>query len=154
MGTSGHGPFDSDAALDLLDELTAQESAVHRRQTVEQILRLAREHPEDMGRKISPGEVVAAVAVVVAGLPDGQDMKREIAEWGYGAASLISGEEPALADDALAALLIAAGDGGAWHQGWVTAADALQARRTTEDLASVLNRHRHRKDHGPPTERP
>ena len=62
------------------------------------------------------------------------------------AALLIPGSDPELADAALAALLIAAGRDGAWHQGWVDAGTALQARRTTDQLASVFYRYQHRND--------
>jgi hypothetical protein len=45
------------------------------------------------------------------------------------AALMIPGDDPELAGAALAALLIAAGRDGAWHQGWADAGTALQARR-------------------------
>ena len=45
---------------------------------------------------------------------------------------------------ALAALLIAAGPDGPWHEGWADPETALQARRTTDQLASVFHRYQHR----------
>ena len=59
---------------------------------------------------------------------------------------MIPGDDPELAGAALAALLSAAGRDGPWHQGWVDAATALQARRTADQLASVFYRYQHRND--------
>jgi len=68
VGTWGPGAFDNDDALDLLDTLTGQDAG-SRRQTLERIFRTTREHPEDLYWTVGPGEVVAAAAVVAAGLP-------------------------------------------------------------------------------------
>jgi Domain of unknown function (DUF4259) len=152
MGTWGPGAFDNDDALDLLGTLTEQDAA-QRRQTLERIFRTAGEHPQDLDRVLGRGEVVAAAAVVAAGLEPGEVVVAEITERGYGAAAiLIPGSDPALADAALAALLIAAGHGGTWHQGWVQAETALQARRTTDQLASIFFRYQHRHDQELPLE--
>ena len=146
MGTWGPGAFDNDDALDLLDTLTEQDAA-SRRETLERIFRTTREHPENLNWTLGPGQVVAAAAVVAAGLPAGEASLREITGRDYDlAALLIPGSDPELADAALAALLIAAGRDGAWHQGWVDAGTALQARRTTDQLASVFYRYQHRND--------
>ncbi len=70
MGTWGPGAFDCDDALDLLDMLTEQD-AVSRRETRERIFRRAREYPENLNWTFGPGQVIAAAAVVAAGLPAG-----------------------------------------------------------------------------------
>jgi hypothetical protein len=145
VGTWGPGAFDSDDAFDLLDTLTEQDAA--RNETLERIFAMAREHPEDLNWTLGPGQVVAAAAVVAAGLPAGEAFVREITGHGYDLAALvIPGDDPELADAALAALLIAAGRDGPWHQGWADARTALQARRTTDQLASVFYRYQHRHD--------
>lgn len=152
MGTWGPGAFDSDDALDLLDTL-AEQDAVSRRATLERIFRRVREHPEDLNWTFGPGEVVSAAAVAAAGLPEGEAVVREITAHDYDVAALvIPGNDPELADAALAALLFAAGRDGAWHQGWVHAATALQARQTTDQLASVFYRYQHRHDQELPLE--
>ena len=146
MGTWGPGAFDNDDALDLLDTLTEQDAA-SRRETLERIFRTTREHPENLNWTLGPGQVVAAAAVVAAGWPAGEASLRQITGREYDVAALvIPGSDPELADAALAALLIAAGRDGAWHQGWVDAGTALQARRTTDQLASVFYRYQHRND--------
>lgn len=65
---------------------------------------------------------------------------------------MIPGDDPELADAALAALLIAAARDGGWHQGWADAGTVLQARRTTDQLASVFYRYQHRHDQELPLE--
>jgi hypothetical protein len=55
---------------------------------------------------------------VAVGLPAGEAVAREITGHGYDVAALvIPDSDPELADAAPAALLIAAGRDGAWHQG-------------------------------------
>lgn len=152
MGTWGPGAFDNDDALDLLDSLTGQDAG-SRRQTLERIFRTTRECPEDLNWTVGPGEVVAAAAVVAAGLPAGEDVVREMTGRGYDVAALVIPDgDPELASAALAALLIAAGRDGTWHQGWVDAGTAHQARRTTDQLASVFFRYQHRHDQELPLE--
>ncbi len=65
---------------------------------------------------------------------------------------MIPDSDPELAGAALAALLIAAGRDGAWHQGWIDAGTALQARQTTDQLASVFYHYQHRHDQELPLE--
>ncbi len=152
MGTWGTGPFDSDDALDLLDKLAEQDGA-GRCETLGRIFRRVRDHPEDMNWAYGPGEVVAAVAVVAAALPTGGAVMQEIVGHGYEAtAILVPGNDPALADAALAALLIAAGHDGAWHEGWTDPGKAQQARQTTSHLASVFYRYQNRHDQELPLE--
>ena len=149
-GNLGPGAFDNDDALDLLDTLTGQD-AVWRRGTLERIFRTTREHPEDLNWTLGPAEVIAAAAVVAAGLPVGEAVAREITGHGYDMAALvIPDSDPELADAALAALLIAAGRDGAWHQGWVNAGTACRpaGRLTSSPRSSTTTRpHRHRHRH-------
>jgi hypothetical protein len=65
---------------------------------------------------------------------------------------MIPDNDPELADAALAALLIAAGREGAWHQGWTDAPTAALARRTTDQLAAVFYRYQYRHDQQLPLE--
>jgi len=152
MGTWGPGAFDNDDALDLLDTLTGQD-VDSRREALERIFSMVREHPEDLNWTTGPGQVVAAAAVVAAGLTAGEAVVREITRYHYDVAAIVIPDSaPGLADAALAALLIAAGHDGAWHQGWVDAGRALQARQTTDQLASVFYRYQHRHDQELPLE--
>ena len=152
MGTWGPGAFDNDDALDLLDTLTWQD-AISRRQTLERIFRTTREHPENLNSMLGPAEVVAAAAIVAASLRADEDIAREITGHHYDTAALmVPDSDPELADAALAALLIAAGRDGAWHQGWTDAPTAWQGRRTTDQLASVFYRYQHRHDQELPLE--
>lgn len=70
MATWGPGAFASDDALDLLDGLSGQDAAA-RRQVLERIFREAREQPENLNFTLGAAEVVAAAAVMAAGLPAG-----------------------------------------------------------------------------------
>jgi hypothetical protein len=70
VGTWGPGAFDNDDALDLLDALSEQDTVV-RRHVPERIFREAREHPENLNFTLAAAEVVAAAAVVAAGLRAG-----------------------------------------------------------------------------------
>lgn len=140
-----------------LDTL-AEQDAVSRRETLERIFRRAREHPEDLNWTFGPGQVVAAAAVVAAGLPPGAALVREITKRNYDTAAVLLPDndpvlaDPVLADTALTALLVAVGRDGAWHQGWVDAGDALRARQATDQLASVFYRYQHRHDQELPLE--
>jgi len=97
VGTWGSGAFDSDDALDLLNTLVEQ-NAASRRETLERIFCTARERPQDLNWTLGPAEVVAAVAIVAAGLPAGGAFVREIAGHDYDAAALvIPGEDPEFA---------------------------------------------------------
>jgi hypothetical protein len=112
VGTWGPGAFDNDDALDLLNRLTGQDAA-SRHETLERIFRTTREHPENLNWTLGPGQVVAAAAVVAAGLPAGEVSLREITGRDYDSAALLTpGSDPELAGAALAALLIAAGRDG------------------------------------------
>jgi len=149
---AGPGAFDNDDALELLHALTEQD-AVSRRETLQRIFRRAREHDEDLNWTSGPGQVVAGAAVVAAGLATGEAVLREITQRRYDVAALVIPDNaPELADAALTALLIAAGRDGAWHQGWIGAGTAPQARGTTDQLASLCYRYQHRHDQALPLE--
>lgn len=84
---------------------------------------------------------------MAAGLPAGGAVAQEITGHDYDVTALvIPGSDPELAGAALAALLIAAGHDGAWHRDWTDPRTAAQARRTTDQLASVFYRDQHRRD--------
>jgi hypothetical protein len=152
VGTWGPGAFDNDDALDLLDSLAGYDEA-QRRQAVESIFRRAKERLEDLSEFPRPGEVVAAAALVAAGLESGEAIGAEIIEQGYETALLSPESNSVLACDALAALLVAAGRDGEWHQGWVNAETATQARQTTNRLVSIFNQHEHQHDRELPLDR-
>src|SRR5262249_59158418 len=82
MGTFGTGPFGSDGALDLLDELTGQ-PADQRRETLGRIFSRVRGHPDLLWREFFPDEIVAAAAIVAASLPGGEDIRRDLVSQGY-----------------------------------------------------------------------
>ena len=88
VGTWGLGTFDNDDALDLLDALSGQDTAA-RRQVLEQIFREAREHPENLNFTLGAAEVVAAAAVVAAGLPAGGAVAQEITRYDYDVTALV-----------------------------------------------------------------
>lgn len=67
-------------------------------------------------------------------------------------ALVIPGSAPELAGAAVAALLIAAGHDGAWRRDWTDPRTAAQARRITDELASVFDRDQHRHDQELPLE--
>jgi hypothetical protein len=152
VGTWGPGAFDNDEALDLLEALSGQDTLA-RRQVLEQMFREARERPENLNFTLGAAEVVAAAAVVAAGLPTGGAVVQEITSYDYDVTALvIPGSDPELTGAALAALLIAAGHNGAWHRDWTDPRTAAQARRTTDQLASVFYRDQHRHDQELPLE--
>ena len=118
-----------------------------RRQVLEQTFREAGEHPENLNLTLGAAEVVAAIAVVAAGLPTGGAVVQEITRHDHEVTALvIPGSDPELTGAPLAALLIAAGHDGAWHRDWTDPRTAAQARRTTDRLASVFYRDQHRHD--------
>lgn len=138
MGTFGTGPFSSDGALDLLDELTGQ-PAGQRREALERIFFQVQNRPDLLGRKFFPDEIVAAAAVVAAGLASGEDIRRDLADWGYDVDAILAPAPDAeLNASALEALLVAAGRDGPWHDGWVDPKSAAEARQTTDRLAAIL----------------
>src|SRR5215472_15943175 len=118
MGTFGTGPFDNDGALDLLDELASQ-PADQRRERLERLLFRVQDRPDLLGWKFFPDEVVAAAAVVAAGLPGGEGIRLDLADRGYEADTILPPASDAeLNASAAAALQLAAGRDGPWHEGW------------------------------------
>ena len=51
-----------------------------------------------------------------------------------------------------AALQLAAGRDGPWHDGWIDPEDAARARRTTDQLAAIFLREQHSQDQELPLE--
>jgi hypothetical protein len=146
MGTWGTGPFSSDGALDFIDRL-ADRPAGQRRDILERIFFRVRDRPDLLGWKFFPDEIVAAAAVVAASLPGGDGFQRELTDQGYHVdAILVPAPDPELNASALEALLVAAGRDGPWHDGWVDPETAAHARRTTDQLASILLREEHSQD--------
>lgn len=147
MGTFGTGPFGSDGALDLLDELVDQ-PAIQRREALERVFSRLRDRPDLLGRKIFPDEIVAAAAVVVAAsLPGGEGIRKDLASLGYDPDTLlVPALDPDLNHSALEAPLVAAGRDGPWHDGWTSPQTAAEARQTTDRLTAILLREEHSQD--------
>ena len=94
VGTWGPGAFDNDGALDAL----SGQDTVARRHVLERIFREAREYPENLNFTLGAAEVVAAAAVVAAGLPAGGAVAHEITRHDYDVTALvIPGSDPELA---------------------------------------------------------
>ena len=143
MGTFGTGPFSSDGALDFLDELAGQ-PAGQRLEALERIFFQVRDCPDLLGRKFFPDEIVAAAAVVAASLAGGEDIRRDLEHQGYDVDAILDrAPDPELRASALEALLVAAGRGGPWHDGWVDPETAAEARQTTDRLVAALRREEH-----------
>jgi hypothetical protein len=146
MGTFGTGPFGNDGALDLLDEL-ADQPAGRCRDVLDRIFVRVRDRPGLLGREFVPGTIVAAAAVVAAGLPGGEGLRADLADLGYDLeVILVPAPDPELNGSALDALLVAAGRDGPWHDGWVDLETAAEARQATDRLAAVLLRAGHSRD--------
>lgn len=140
MGTFGTGPFSSDTALGLLDELADQPSD-QRRQAVERIFSQVRDHPDLLWRKFLPDEIVAAAAIVAASLPGGEDIRQQLSEQAYDANRVVvPAPDHELITLALRALLFGAGPDRSWHQGWINQQTAAHARQTTNRLTEILTR--------------
>jgi hypothetical protein len=138
VGTFGTGPFGSDGALDLLDELAGQPAA-QRREALERVFSRLRDRPDLLGRKIFPDEIVAAAAVVAASLPGGEGIRKDLAGLGYDPDTLlVPVPDPDLNHSALEALLAAAGRDGPWHDGWTNPQTAAEAKETTDRLTAIL----------------
>src|SRR5712691_9895277 len=99
-----------------------------------------RDRPDLLGWKFFPDEVVAAVAVVAASLPGGEDIRRDLAAQGYDADAILIPAANELNTSAWEALLLAAGRDGPWHEGWADQQTAAKARQTTDQLAAIFFR--------------
>jgi hypothetical protein len=132
MGTFGTGPFDNDRALELIEDLASRPVA-ERGAALGELLGFVLGNPQLLGHKFFPHEVVAASALVAAGLPEGADVRAGLALVAPGTA--LPADTAELAPAALAAL---ASYAGSWNAGWATAAEARAARRTVDRLAEIL----------------
>lgn len=136
MGTLGTGPYDSDGALDLLEEL-AELSVVERELRVEDILVTC---ANGQGRAF-PDEVIAAVALVAASLPTGggmADFQREAVSSEVAAASFPNPVSK-LARVALSALDVVAGDcEGLWLKNWVDRDKRGEATAVADRMRWIL----------------
>jgi len=152
MGTFGTGPFSNDGALDLLDSLKGR-PADQRREVLERIFFRVCDRPDLLGWKFFADEIVAAAAVAAASLPGGDGIRRDLADRGYAAdAILLPAPDAELNASAAAALQLAAGRDGPWHDGWTDPEDAARARRTTDQLAAIFLREQHSQDQELPLE--
>lgn len=142
MGTFGTGPFCNDGALDLLDELAGQ-PADRRQASLERIFFLVRDRPDLLGWEFFPDEIVAAVAVVAASVPGGEDIRRDLVDQGYDADAILIPAADELNTSAWEALLVVAGRDGPWHEGWADPQTAAKARQTTDQLAAIFFREQH-----------
>lgn len=77
----------------------------------------------------------------------GEDARQDLADHGYPVdAILVPAPDPELNHSALEALLVPAGRGGPWHDGWTDPEAAAQARQTTDRLAAILLRQEHSRE--------
>ena len=78
VGTFGTGPFDSDDARDLVDQLADRPG--QRREVLDRLFFRVRDRPGLLDWEFSAGEVVAAAAIVAASLPGGEDIRQQLAD--------------------------------------------------------------------------
>ncbi|MGW4520077.1 DUF4259 domain-containing protein [Amycolatopsis sp. NPDC004378] len=134
MGTWGDGPFGSDAAQDLLEQL--EELAVSDRLVeLERIFDVAVNRPE--GEEVLPDEILASVAVVVANLSAETDLpwKDEVsglAEW------LPQGDAEQLRSRAYGALETTFSPGNWWWESWVDQDDRARMQSTIDRMRAIL----------------
>jgi Domain of unknown function (DUF4259) len=155
---TGPGLFESDGALVLLGMLEGHDPEV-RREVLEAVLRHRTVRSlDDEASLEGPGRIIAAAAVVAAGLAPGKAIAGQIAAAGYDPAAVTVAEDATLAGDALATLLVVAGHDpraprdGAWHHGWPDLETALRARAATDELTAVFRSYQHRYDQELPLE--
>jgi Domain of unknown function (DUF4259) len=139
MGTWGTGPFSSDGALDLLDELAELQEA-DRLAELRRILSVVNGNPELVMKEVYPDEVVAVAALVAMSLPGGGDIGGAQYEAVAGEVSAAALSAPAfeLVGPALTALNLVAGQGGKWLDGWTGEEKLASATRTVAVLREVL----------------
>ncbi len=158
-GPLAAGPvlLENNGALVLLGMLEGHDPAVRRR-VLEVILCRTAHSLDDEACLDGPGRIIAAAAVVAAGLPPGEAIAGQIAAAGYDPAAVTVPEDAALADDALAALLVVTGrdsrapSNGAWDCAWPDPETALRARAAADELTAVLRSYQHRYDQELPLE--
>jgi hypothetical protein len=140
MGTFGAGPFSSDGALDLLEEL-AERLPAQRAEALERMFLLVKKRPDLLGRDFFADEVVAAAAIVAAALPGGRQFDERLdtlVENDIASDGRLSAPAPELAGVALESLLSVGGPQGPWLQGWKNDTYAAEARDTIAALSQVL----------------
>lgn len=138
MGTFGTGPFSSDGALDLLDEL-GERPAERRHHALAHMFTHVLNNRDLLGHEFFPDEVVAAAAIVAAGLPGGEHLQQLLTAAGQDPQTVTPpAPAPDLAAPALEALLFVAGPGGPWHQGWTDDMYRLEAQHTIDNLSAIL----------------
>lgn len=124
MGTWGSGPFDTDAAQDLLEQLE-EVAASERRAELERLFGQGEPGPD---------EVLAGAALVAAILPGGVDLP-----WAPEVAGLLpeqSAEQ--LRGLALDALDVALAPGNWWWKSWVDRDDQARMRSTVDRVRVIL----------------
>jgi hypothetical protein len=136
VGTWGDGPFGSDTAMDLLEQVE-QLSGPERHVVLERTLTAALE-PHERGREeVLPEEVLAAASVVAANLPAGADLPWNdempgIAEW------LPERPSRQLCDLAIEALGVALPLNGWWWESWVNPDDRNRMKNAFDQIISIL----------------
>ncbi|MEV7232240.1 DUF4259 domain-containing protein [Polymorphospora sp. NPDC051019] len=139
MGTFGTGPFSSDGALDLVEELVELDAA-GRLGELGRIFSTVLKGPQTGTQTVFPHEVVAAAALIAISLPGGESILADLSEFVADelAPALLPTPAVGLVAPALAALTVVAGPGGPWHDGWIDDRSRAEAAQTVERLTAVL----------------
>ncbi|GAA4424355.1 DUF4259 domain-containing protein [Actinokineospora soli] len=136
MGTWGTGPFDSDGAEDLLDEL-AGHTIERRLEVVTRLLVSAIDAGGGADASVQPEEVVATAAVVAAGVPAGRHLPWND-DWDGLERWLPQPISADLAALAVRALEVAVPAGGWFWRSWVDAGEQEEARAAINEIKAVL----------------
>ncbi|MEQ0560484.1 DUF4259 domain-containing protein [Amycolatopsis sp. NEAU-NG30] len=135
MGTWGDGPFGSDAAQDLLEQLE-ESTLADRRAELMRILGAAVNRID--GEEVLPDEILAGVAVVVANLPAGAELP-----WNEEVSGLVDwlpeADAGQLRDSALEALETAFSPGNQWWESWVDQGDRARMQSVIDRMRVVLD---------------
>lgn len=146
MGTFSTSPFSYDGGLDFLGQV-AHQPLSQRREVLERIFFQVQDRLYLLGWKVLPAAVVAAAAIVAAGLPGGESIRQELAYLGYDADAILpGGADPQLSSSALEALLLTVRRDGPWHDDWTNAQAAARARQPLDQLAAIFLRKQHSGD--------
>jgi hypothetical protein len=137
MSAWNSGPFDNDAAADLLGELAGM-SETERPDRLMDLFAGAVQSPD--GAQTYPSEVVAGAALVAITLPGGDqvlrfqkvDMSEELA------LAMIAASPDGLARLALQALREVTRPDRFWNKSWLDDMDRSEANEAAEAIASVL----------------
>jgi Domain of unknown function (DUF4259) len=135
MGTWGTGPFDSDAAEDLVDRLEELSAA----QRAEQLRAVFQRAVDSYDAELLAGEVLAAAAVIAANLPSGTSLpwKEEypgISEW------LMKPIPLDLSSLAIQALNASLPINGQFWRSWVDRGEREESEAVVTRLSAVLMR--------------